>query len=170
MIERNGRNGRSFRRIDDICRVKSAAKTDLEHDKIAVSLREPIERERGDELELRDGIACGFKLVRNGRHALYFFDELRLGDHFAVDAKALAKIEHIRGRVEARAVACRRKHARDKRAGGALAIRAGYMDKTRLLLRIAELFAERFNALQPRLDAEAQPGIDLLQCFFVGHY
>lgn len=113
------------------------------------SLREPIERERGDELELRDGIACGFKLVRNGRHALYFFDELRLGDHFAVDAKALAKIEHIRGRVEARAVACRRKHARDKRAGGALAIRAGYMDKTRLLLRIAELFAERFNALQP---------------------
>ena len=34
---------------DSIRRVKSAAKTDLEHDKIAVSLREPIERERGDE-------------------------------------------------------------------------------------------------------------------------
>ena len=33
--------------------------------------------------------------------ALYFFDEFRLGDHFAVDAKALAEIEHIRGRVEA---------------------------------------------------------------------
>ena len=170
MVERNGRNGRSFRRIDDIRRVKSAAKTDLEHDKIAVSLREPIERERGDELELRDGIACGFKLVRNGRHALYFFDELRLGDHFAVDAEALTEIKHIRGRVETRAVACRRKHTRDERAGGTLAVCAGYVDKTRLLLRIAEFLAKRFNALQPRLDAEAQPGIDLLQCFFVGHY
>ena len=39
-----------------------------------------------------------------------------------------------------------------------------------LLIFVIALFAERFNALQPRLDAEAQPGIDLLQCFFVGHY
>ena len=35
---------------------------------------------------------------------------------------------------------------------------------------IVSLFAKRLNALQSRLDAEAQPGIDLLQCFFVGHY
>ena len=170
MIERNGRNGRSFRRIDDIRRVSTATETSFQHYKIAVTSRKPIKCKRGDELELRDRLAFGFELIRNGRHALHFFDELRLGDHFAVNAKALAEIKHIRGRIEARAVARRRKHARDKRAGGALAIRAGYVDKTRLLLRIAELFAKRFNALQPRLDAEAQPGIDLLQCFFVGHY
>lgn len=66
MIERNGRNGRSFRRIDDIRRVKSAAKTDLEHDKIAVSLREPIKCKRGDELELRDRLAFGFELTAMG--------------------------------------------------------------------------------------------------------
>ena len=170
MIERNGRNGRSFRRIDDIRRISTATETSFQHYKIAVTSRKPIKCKRGDELELRDRLAFGFELIRNGRHALHFFDELRLGDHFAVDAEALAEIKHIRGRIEARAVARRLEHARDERAGGTLTVRAGYVDKPRLFLRIAELFAERLNALQSRLNTKKQPGIDLLQCFFVGHY
>lgn len=169
VVERNGGDRRRLRRVDHICRVHPAAETDLQYDKIAAAPREPVERQRRDELEFRDGLPCGLELFGGWQHALYSLDQLRLWDHFPIDAKPLAEIQYIRRGIKARAIARRVQNACNQRTCRTLAVRTRHVDKPRALFGIAERIAQRLNPLEARLHAEQQAVVDFLKRFLIRH-
>ena len=133
-------------RQDEVRGVEPSAQPRFDHGHLDVALREIVERERRGHLEERE--------FRRDHHVVVLVHEvhdLLLGDHLAVDADALAEILQVGRGEKPRAVAGLLKHRGDHVRHGAFAVGARHVYGEEVALGVAQMTAERGDALQSRL-------------------
>ena len=153
MIERDGRQDRGERFVDDVCRVEPAAEAGFEQNDIGGIFGEGEERGGRCDLEKCDGLAgvCGLCAAQNIRE-VHFTDRAgaaRPGKH-----DPLVKPAQVRRDEGMRAVARGFQHALKKSDNRSLPIRPGHVNDGRnLAMRISERSQQALDAPEGQVDA-----------------
>ena len=155
-----------LRRQDHVRRVKFAAHADLADHDVAVLAGKILEAERRHHLKLRRPLEDG---VGHGLDVLGQLADILVGDLLAVDLNALVEADQIRRGIQAGPVACLAQDGRDHRAGRALAVGAGHMDKFALPLGMAHHVEQGADALQPGDAPLPADLVNIMQSFVKSH-
>ena len=98
---------------DDVGRVEPPAEPDLENRQIDRALREVTERQRGHELEVGCLAVLALDRLRRGRDVAQRAHEVVLGDRLGPDPDALARVDEVWAREDARGVPALADRARE---------------------------------------------------------
>ena len=166
MVHPQGRDDSHFRHIDDVGRIQRSAQSHLQHHKIAVAA-EKVQKGNGrDELKLRGvlrhGLGNGANLLRQVRQGF-------IRDHLPVHPDPLVKGNQIRRGIEPYPIARRLQHRGHAGTGTALAVGPGHMNKTQLLLGIAQPVQQNAHPVQPRRMRLSLIGVDIGDGLLSGH-
>ena len=153
MVERDGRDDRERRPLDDIGGIEAAAEAHLQDHRVGRVLGEGLEGGGRRDLEEGDGVA-GVGALRAREHV----DQLGLADGacLAVGAgqlDALVEAHQMRRGVDVHALARRLQHGLEVGDGRALAVGAGDVDDGRQAgFRVAELGQQPLDAAERQVD------------------
>ena len=125
----------TFRRVDDVGGVQSAAKPHFQHHDIAVLLRKIEHPQGGDQLKL-GGHIC--HAVGSGADALHKRYQVLVWDGLAVDLDTLIKAVDERGGEHPHPVSGGLQAGRQHGDCAALAVGARYMNEPELLVGVAQ--------------------------------
>ena len=166
VIQPDGGEYRDLRTRDHIGGVKFAAETHLQHYDVALPAGKILQRNGGDELELRGQI-----LHPVGKGADLVHDLLQHDIRYLLPVHPDALIEAVQiGRgIESGAVARLTEHTLNKGGSTPLAVGTADMDKFQPPLRVAQMLQQGLRARKPRLLAPPLDGVYVCQCGFVTH-
>ena len=167
MVKVDGRDDGGQRRRNDVGGVVAAAKAHLQHHDIAVLAAEPQKTCGGDGLKLVGGLP--FHLFPGGTHLFHDGAKLLGRDHLAVDLHPFPEIQNEGRKKQPGAVAGLPQHHGKHGGGAALAVGSGHMDALQALLGVAQQLHQPADAVQAGGHAKLLEGMDVCQCFGIGH-
>src|SRR5262249_51669994 len=130
--------------LDDVGTVETTTEARLDDGDVYLLVRKVLKRSGSKDIEIARG---GLHSPDHGLHGLDQPGKLSMRDHLAVDLNPLADVDQVRAGVEPDLVPAGLQHRRDHRAGAALALGSGDMDRAELFMRVAQLFEQGAHSL-----------------------
>ena len=166
MVKIDTRNNRKRGVFNDVCRIQTSAKSNLQNHHVARTSFKIRKCQSGDEFKLgRLVLHC----IGNGTNALGQCGKLFFGNVFTVNANAFAKRANVRRGIKSCTVTCALQNRGKHTGGRTLAVGTCHVNETEFVLRISKSLAKRSDAFKTGLAKGPVNRVDIFECLFVIH-